>query len=210
MNRLYNMKYKLITMFNERENTEEKILNATFKILQKDGVNKATTKKIAAEAGVNEVTIFRKFDNKKNLIEKTKDHFLNMFIDRLRGIFYFNGDEDIEEYIKGAFMGVLNLSDSDFSILKVAMEEVREIPERKLLLIQITDVILEKLEDFFKLQKDKGTVRDIDPKVMAVMCFSIIFQSVILRKVYSLSPDYELDYYSDNIFDILFNGIMPE
>ena len=133
-----------------------------------------------------------------------------MFIDRLRGIFYFNGDEDIEEYIKGAFMGVLNLSDSDFSILKVAMEEVREIPERKLLLIQITDVILEKLEDFFKLQKENGTVRDIDPKVMAVMCFSIIFQSVILRKVYSLSPDYELDYYSDNIFDILFNGIMPE
>ena len=37
--------------------------------VQKEGVQKATTKKIAAEAGVNEVTIFRKFENKKNLIE---------------------------------------------------------------------------------------------------------------------------------------------
>ncbi|MBO7719351.1 MAG: TetR/AcrR family transcriptional regulator [Methanosphaera sp.] len=196
-------------MFNQRENTEEKILNATFKILQKEGVGKATTKRIAAEAGVNEVTIFRKFDNKQNLIEKTKDHFIRVFIDKLRGIFYFNGDEDIEEYLRGAFMGVISLSDNDFSILKIAMEEVREIPERKLLIIQITDVILDKLEDFFKLQKEKGTVKDIDARVMAVMCFSIIFQSAILRNVYSLSPDYELDYYSENIFDVLFNGIKP-
>ena len=60
-------------MLFERENTEEKIIRATFNIVQKEGVQKATTKKIAAEAGVNEVTIFRKFENKKNLIESTKD-----------------------------------------------------------------------------------------------------------------------------------------
>ena len=54
-------------MLFEKENTEEKIITATFNIVQKEGVQKATTKKIAAEAGVNEVTIFRKFENKKNL-----------------------------------------------------------------------------------------------------------------------------------------------
>lgn len=45
-------------MLFERDDTEEKIIVATFNILQKEGVQKATTKKIAAEAGVNEVTIF--------------------------------------------------------------------------------------------------------------------------------------------------------
>ena len=44
--------------------TDEKIINATFGILQREGFTKATTKKIAAEAGVNEVTIFRNFQNK--------------------------------------------------------------------------------------------------------------------------------------------------
>ena len=63
-------------MLFERENTEEKIITATFNIVQKEGVQKATTKKIAAEAGVNEVTIFRKFENKKNLIEATKDYYM--------------------------------------------------------------------------------------------------------------------------------------
>ena len=197
-------------MFNEKENTEEKIINATFKVLQKEGFDKATTKKIAAEAGVNEVTIFRKFENKKNLIEKTKNHFIKVFIDKIRGIFYFKGDEDIEEYLKGAFLGILNLSDNDFSIIKIAMEEVREIPEKKLLITQITDVILDKLEEFFNLQKENGIIRDVDSRVLAVMCFSIIFQSVILRKVYSQSPNFEIDYYSDNIFNVIFNGIKPE
>ncbi|MDO5825750.1 MAG: helix-turn-helix domain-containing protein [Methanosphaera sp.] len=51
-------------MLFETESTEEKIIVATFDILQREGLQKATTKKIAFEAGVNEVTIFRKFKNK--------------------------------------------------------------------------------------------------------------------------------------------------
>ena len=201
------MNDKLSIMFNERENTEEKIINATFKLLQREGIEKATTKKIATEAGVNEVTIFRKFGNKQNLIEKTKTHFIKVFIDKLKGVFYFKGDEDIEDYLRGAFNGLLNLSDKDFSIIKVAMEEVREIPEKKLLITQITDVVLNKLEEFFKIQNENGVIRDIDTRVLAVMCFSIVFQSVILRKVYGKTPNFDTDYYSDNIFDVLFNGI---
>ena len=53
--------------------TDEKIIQATFSILQKEGLTKATTKKIAAEAEVNEITIFRKFQNKNNLVEITKE-----------------------------------------------------------------------------------------------------------------------------------------
>jgi hypothetical protein len=63
------------------------------------------------------------------------------------------------------------------------MEEVREIPERKLLISHITDVVLDKLEEFFILQKENGTIMDVDLRVVAVMCFSLIFQSVILRNV---------------------------
>ena len=53
--------------------TDEKIIKATFEILQEEGFAKATSKKIAAKAGVNEVTIFRNFKNKNNLVEVTKN-----------------------------------------------------------------------------------------------------------------------------------------
>ena len=51
----------------EFSDTDEKIIKATFGILQEEGFAKATTKKIAAEAGVNEITIFRNFKNKQKL-----------------------------------------------------------------------------------------------------------------------------------------------
>ena len=77
----------------EFNSTDKKIIQATFSILQREGFTKATTKKIAAEAGVNEVTIFRKFQNKNNLVEITKDYYLQIFIKKLEEIFEFEEDE---------------------------------------------------------------------------------------------------------------------
>jgi len=111
--------------------TDEKIINATFEILQEEGFAKATTKKIAAKAGVNEVTIFRNFKNKNNLVEATKEYYLHLLIAKLEEIFEFGEDEGIGEYLKISFFGVLNLSEEDFRILRVAMEEVREDPDKK-------------------------------------------------------------------------------
>ena len=116
----------------EFSSTDEKIIKATFGILQSEWFTKATTKKIAAEAGVNEVTIFRNFKNKNNLVEITKDYYLQLLIGKLEEIFEFQEDEGIEEYLKITFFGILNLSEDDLSIIRVAMEEVRENPEIEL------------------------------------------------------------------------------
>ena len=189
--------------------TDKKIIHATFSILQKEGFTKATTKKIATEAGVNEVTIFRKFQNKNNLVEITKDYYLQIFIKKLEEIFEFEEDEGIEEYLKISFYGILSLSDEDFSILKVAMEEVREIPEKKILISDITDVILNKLEEFFRIKIEKGIIREVNPKSLAIMCFGMLFQSVILWKIYNKDLDFKTNYYADDLINIMFEGINP-
>lgn len=197
-------------MNEERDITGEKIISATFKILQEEGVQKATTKRIASVAGVNEVTVFRKFGNKSNLVEATKNQYINALIDKLEEIFDFNGDEEIEEYLKVNFYGLLVLSEDDFSIIKVAMEEVRDVPEKQRLMTQIIGVVVDKLEEFFKLQLEKGSIRDINPKSLALLTFSVLFQSVILSKIYGVSNSLEKDYYADEFLDIIFNGINPQ
>ena len=193
----------------EFSSTDEKIINATFEILQREGFAKATTKKIAAEAGVNEVTIFRNFQNKNNLVELTKDYYLQLLIGKLQEIFEFEEDEGIEEYLKISFFGILSLSEEDFSIIRVAMEEVRENPENQLLISEITDVILNKLEEFFKLKIEKGIIRAVNPKSLAVMCFGMLFQSVILWKIYNMYLEFETNYYADDLINIMFEGINP-
>lgn len=193
----------------EFSSTDEKIIKAAFEILQEEGFTKATTKKIAAKAGVNEVTIFRNFKNKNNLVEVTKDYYLQLLIGILEEIFQFEEEEGIEEYLKISFFGILNLSDEDFSILRVAMEEVREDPDNKILISDITDVILNNLEEFFKLKMEKGIIREVNPKSLAIMCFGMLFQSVILWKIYNHNLDFETNYYADDLIDIMLKGINP-
>ena len=200
----------VIIMRIELDNTEEKIVNAAFKIIQEEGVAKATTKRIAAEAGVNEVTIFRKFNNKQNLIEITKAYHLQILVNKLESIFEFTEDEDTEEYLRNNFKELVNLPESEFSIIKVALEEVRAIPDKKLLMAQITDGILGKFEEFFALQIEKGRIRKVNPRALGSVCFSITFQSLVLWKIYSDSADMEKLDYSNEFLDILYNGIKIE
>jgi AcrR family transcriptional regulator len=197
-------------MGRELDATEEKIIKATFRIFQKEGIDKATTKKIAAEAGVNEVTIFRKFENKKNLVDITKKYYFELFISRINSIFDYEGDETIEEYLSKNFIGLKNLSDEDFSIIKVSMEEVSSsIPEKKLLISEITQTILNKIEGFYKLQIEKGNIRNVNPRVLGINCFSVTFQSIILTRLYHEDKEIDAKEYSDAFLDILYNGIKP-
>ena len=193
----------------EYSSTDKKIIEATFGILQREGFAKATTKKIASEAGVNEVTIFRNFSNKNNLVELTKDYYLQLLIGKLEEIFEFEEDEDIEEYLKISFFGILSLSEEDLSIIRVAMEEVREDPEKDILISEITDVILNKLEEFFKIKIEKGIIREVNPKSLAIMCFGMLFQSVILWKIYNKDLEFETNFYADDLINIMFEGINP-
>jgi AcrR family transcriptional regulator len=209
MNKLIIIYYILYIMGIELDSTEEKIVSATFRIMLREGKDKATTKRISKEAGVNEVTIFRKFENKKNLIEVTKDYYLQRFIDNIEEIFDFDEDDELEDYIQSNFEGLLNLPEEDFSIIKVAMEEVSDIPDKKLVITLITDTILKKCEEFFTLQIQKGKIRDINPKAISVMFFSITFQSVVLWKVYNKTPDEETKDLSRSLLDIIYNGIKP-
>lgn len=52
-------------MFDE---TQIKIINATMELIMNNGYSSTTTKDIASQAGVNECTIFRKFQGKKDIV----------------------------------------------------------------------------------------------------------------------------------------------
>lgn len=56
---------------------ETAIFDAVIKILMSLGYDRATTKEIAEAAGVNEVTLFRKYQSKARLFEKAIEHQLS-------------------------------------------------------------------------------------------------------------------------------------
>lgn len=135
---------------------------------------------------------------------------MDILLKKLEEIFAFEGDEEIGEYLNNNFIGSLNLPEENLSIIKIAMEEVKDIPEKKLIISNITETIIGKLEEFFKLQKEKGNIRDVDTKVLSVMCYSMTFQSIILWKVYDDITEEEAKEYGKSYLDMLLNGINPQ
>ena len=158
---------------------------------------------------MNEITIFRNFKNKGNLVSDTKNYYLEVLNLKLNEIFDFDEDDSIDEYLKISFYGILNLSEEDISIMRIAMEEVREDDNKVNLISDVTDVILNKLEEFFKIKIEKGIIREVNPKSLAIMCFGMLFQSVILWKIYGKDLDFDSNYCADDLLDIMFKGINP-
>lgn len=128
-------------------------------------------------------------------------------LSKLEETFDFDEEDSIEEYLKRSFHGILDFSEEDISIIRVAMQEIEGASDRKLLISQITDTIISKMEEFFKLQLEKGRIRNVNSKAISLMCFSIIFQSLILWQIYGDTTDIESDYFADDYLDIIFNGI---
>lgn len=54
---------------------------------------------------------------------------------------------------------------------------------------------------------EKEDIRDINPTALSVITISIIFQSVVLWKVYNEGSDLENNDFTDDILDIIMNGI---
>lgn len=78
-----------------RISTSEKILEAAMCLFSEKGYKAVTTKEIANEAGVSEMTVFRHFENKQNLFEKT--FYKYVFSPKLKTLFENKLEWDLEK-----------------------------------------------------------------------------------------------------------------
>src|SRR3972149_3207884 len=68
--------------FQMKSDTYKKILEATLKLISQKGYLGTTTREIAREAGVTEVTLFRHFGSKERLFEEVLNRY--SFLPRLK------------------------------------------------------------------------------------------------------------------------------
>jgi len=191
----------------KNESTEDKIINASFRVLEKNGISGTTTRKIANEAGVSEVTLFRKFKSKKSLLNTAKKEYTFYLLEKLDEIFDFDEDISLEDYLKSVFDDLITLSDNELSILKIGLEEIRGMPFEDKVLSKVADKVISRLSEFFKLQIKKGNIRNVNPDILALNIYSVLFESIVLWKIYGKKPNNSISQYSLDFLDILLNGI---
>jgi len=148
---------------NNKDKTKARIIKATLQLIWKYGFHGATTKKIAAAAGVNEVTIFRKFKNKENLIAETyntadlKMYPLKNFLDKD----FSTVEEFINDFGQMIFKQFLKNKESHLLCIKEIGNKDLEFVKTHIKSIRvIIDLFNGKLHDMLKERKMKKSYID--------------------------------------------------
>lgn len=162
-------------MFDE---TQNKILNATMTLIMEKGYTATTTKDIAKRAGVNECTIFRKFDGKKEIIAaamtlpewnpclKEKDFiYTGEIISDLCSFAYIYSQKVTPRMVKVS----LGLRSPD--LYEITKAGIREIP----------DTFKKVLVQYFTEMREKKKINTEDIESLAVAFLSLNFGFVFFK-----------------------------
>lgn len=191
----------------ELDKTEQKIVDATIFLLDKEGMNGTTTKKIAKKAEVSEVTVFRKFKSKDNLLKIAKIYYSDYFLEKISDIFTNYEDTDLESLLKHIWGKFVNFLDNNLDIIKIALDELMSNPEEEKIFSKFSDEVLKNLTNIFQEQIDKGKIRKINPSAAALTVFSVIVEGIIFWKFESKVSNDDTNKYLDDFLDIFIKGI---
>lgn len=167
-----------------RKTATDKILEAAMVVFAENGYNGATTKKIAEEAGVNEITIFRKFKSKENLLKIVIEKNLRQTLKMLDEIIYMEKSAEVEIGIKTLGITLKQFLDDKVDFLFILLREGRKRPELMKTFNQFRITLIEHLSKYFQDQMNEGKIRKVDPDLLAIILFSFIFNRSLAGRVY--------------------------
>lgn len=119
--------------------TEQKILDAALKVFAKRGYDAATTRAIAEQSSYTEMTLFRKFQTKKNLFKqvlewgnkKIQETSSELFVDRefkstrdFLKTLVFNFDEFMHENFEFFHLSIIENSETVDPILELTVNDL--------------------------------------------------------------------------------------
>ena len=158
-------------------NAEQRILEAALRVFSSEGYTGSTTRRIAEEANVAEVTLFRKFQSKDNLLREVllKNRAAFSALDNL-----FQPEEDVDLETELRILGKNiakimkdNKEDSKRRMLMFMLfEEGRRRPEVAEILSSFFQMNITRLSEYFELQIKNGKMRSINPRSSAITFIS--------------------------------------
>ena len=105
------------------KNTEEKIMDTALAIFAEKGYLGAKTKFIAEEAGFSEMTLFRKFQTKKNLYDRVMEKNQKKIFNEFQNIFSEKQYDSTEEFLRNLINNIVFLIENNFEYILISMHE---------------------------------------------------------------------------------------
>ena len=190
------------------KDTRQRILDAAIRIFGRDGVSGATTREIAREAKVNEVTLFRHFKNKDELLRQvilqSSKRFEHVFAEAS-----FETPDDLRRTLKtyaGIYVKMLR-ENEDFVRTFVA-EMKRHLKLCRSLFVGSVKPARQKFIHYLQAAQKAQLVRkDLDATVAADALTGMLYAGILRRPL--TESLYSNARYTETCVELFLKGVEP-
>lgn len=158
----------------KKELTRKKILEASLKLFSEKGFIGATTKEIAKEACIAEITLFRHFPTKESLFEEVISRYsflpaLRDLLPEIRKLSY----EDALATIARKFLDTLLLRKN---LIRIMQTEIHRYPEQmQKIYNSLIDEVIRTLASYFEEMQGKEILSEFDTDMGARAFLGMFF-----------------------------------
>ena len=198
---------KLPTPFTlQPKDTKERIMLAASQVFAEQGYARATTREIAAAAGVTEVTLFRHFGSKENLFTAILEAFgappINEAIEAR-----LSGDYRQDLLLIGKLYMSVMLERAD--TIRLMLCEAAHFPEARRLIAQNPRQLRKMLAGYFERQMAAGKIRKMHPEALAQAFMGMFFAYATTESILNegISPQLSMDELVEQFVEVFVEGV---
>ncbi|HEY9651738.1 MAG TPA: TetR/AcrR family transcriptional regulator [Coleofasciculaceae cyanobacterium] len=188
--------------------TRTRLLKAAAEVFATEGIEGATTREIAQVAGVNEVTLFRHFPSKDELLGAVVQQV--MALQQAEALSHQQQwTQDLLIDLKHYAWVYNTILEEHEALIVTFMGEAKRRPEvAHRVILEAVQPLREKLITYLRDAQERGTVRqDVDPEV-AIDLFAGMLLSGMLRRCFGAIPmSYSRESYIESCVSIFVHGI---
>lgn len=189
--------------------TRDRILKTAVEVFATAGIAGATTREIARLAGVNELTLFRHFQSKEQLLKSVVQYITALQAEALDNQDEWTQDLRIDLLHYGQIYS--NHLEQHEALVRMFIGEAKRHPEEAIRVTQEALIPLRaKLIDYLRNAVAKGIVRPDVDLALAIDLFTGMLLSGMLRQHISPIPrGYSQEQYLEGCVDLFVRGISP-
>lgn len=194
----------------KEDDTQERILKAAEKLFARRGYGGTTTRDLAQAAGVAEGTLFRHFDSKKAiLVEVATRGWMEILTDLLTALSEMGSYKAVAQVMRKRMLSL----NANADMMRVCFMEAQFHPElRDRVQAEVIDKMTDVAEAFFQTGMDRGTYRQMNPRVAALIFLGMFTVAGFSNTTMGDEPSSPKDMQemAETLADIFLNGVLVE